>query len=165
MHILRVPSFFFTNNTEAIHGDVLGWINPCFNKYYSWTFNSCNSAEAIQYRVFEIGSTPGNKSTTSSTSRLGGKVFSFSENTSRNSFTIGTCSTRTLLFGWVTIYAMYPTAHFLSSFPTRSPEIKPKVPCSFLKLSFFYEFSWYTQINILHSTIYLDVILRQPAHA
>ncbi|PHT50151.1 hypothetical protein CQW23_09898 [Capsicum baccatum] len=81
------PSFLRTNNTGALHGDILGPMNPFSRKSFNCSFNSHNSAGAILYEVMEIGSVPGSTSIPNSTSRSRGKPRKSSGNTSDNSFT------------------------------------------------------------------------------
>ena len=87
-----VPSFFFTNNTGAPHGDKLSHINPLSTKSCSWVFNSFSSAGAILYGGIEMGVEPDNNSILNSNSQSGGKLDKSSRNSSRNSCTIGTLS-------------------------------------------------------------------------
>ena len=49
MHILNAPSFFFTNNTGAPHGEWLGRMKPLLNSSCSCVCNSFSSAVAILY--------------------------------------------------------------------------------------------------------------------
>ena len=51
MHILREPSFFFTNNTGAPHGEILGLMKPLSRRSFNCSFNSFNSAGAILYGI------------------------------------------------------------------------------------------------------------------
>ena len=48
MHILIDSSFFFTNNTGAPYGEILGLMKPLSSKSLSCAFKSFNSAGAIQ---------------------------------------------------------------------------------------------------------------------
>src|ERR1041385_3963874 len=92
MHILSVPSFFFTNRTGQPHGDELGWMKPFANEASSWVFSSANSGGAILYGRLEIGVVPGIRSTMNSTHLSGGIPGSSSGKTSGNSRTTGISS-------------------------------------------------------------------------
>ena len=72
IHILKVPSFFFTKRTEAPQGDTLGNIYPFFNKSSIYICNSSNSTIPILYGVLDTGATPGTKSIEKSMSLFGG---------------------------------------------------------------------------------------------
>ena len=71
MHILIVPSFFFTNYTGAPHGELLGLIKLLSSNSCNCSFNSFNSVGAIQYGAIDIGFVPGNKSILNSISLSG----------------------------------------------------------------------------------------------
>ncbi|MFS7936418.1 hypothetical protein Hanom_Chr05g00415331 [Helianthus anomalus] len=59
MHILNVPSFFFTNNTGAPKGEELGRIKP-FSKSSCSCFDSSSSSDgASRYGVRAMGAAPG----------------------------------------------------------------------------------------------------------
>ncbi|MFS8024697.1 hypothetical protein Hanom_Chr16g01466431 [Helianthus anomalus] len=59
MHILKVPSFFFTNNTGAPQGEELGRMKP-FSKSSCNCFDSSSSSDgAKQYGARAIGAAPG----------------------------------------------------------------------------------------------------------
>ncbi|KAJ0439109.1 hypothetical protein HanHA300_Chr16g0621591 [Helianthus annuus] len=77
-----LPSFFFTNNTGAPHGETLGLMNPRSRSSCNCSFNSFNSNGAIRYGALEIGSAPGTRSIVNSTSRSGGNLRSSSGKTS-----------------------------------------------------------------------------------
>ena len=55
MHILREPSFFFTNNTGAPHGEILGLMKPLSTRSFNCSFNSLSSAGAILLEGTELG--------------------------------------------------------------------------------------------------------------
>src|ERR1044072_475250 len=84
-----LPSFFFTNNTGAPHGDTLGLTNFFSSKYSNWLFNSANSDADILYGAIEIGLVPGTRSIENSTSLFGGALGISSGNTSGKSHTTG----------------------------------------------------------------------------
>ena len=90
MHILRDPSFFFTNNTGAPHGEILGIMKPSSSNSLSSSFNSFNSAGAIQLGRIEMRLGSGRKSIPGSGrfSRI------LLEKTYKNSLTTGTNSMR-----------------------------------------------------------------------
>ena len=90
MHILKLPSFFFTNNTSASHGDELGLMKPLSVSSCNYFFNSLNSAEDKWYGALEMGVAPRTRSMPNSTSRWGGKSENSSGKTSTNSLMIGT---------------------------------------------------------------------------
>ena len=69
MHILKLPSFFFTNNTGALHSDKLGLIKPLSVSSYNCCFNSFNLVGDKQYGALEMGVAPGTRSMPNSTSR------------------------------------------------------------------------------------------------
>jgi len=87
MHNLKVPFFFFTNNTRAPHGETLSLINPFYNNSSNWIFNSLSSVGAILYRASEMRCAPRINSIPKSISLLGGKPGNFSLKTSGNSQT------------------------------------------------------------------------------
>ncbi|MCI40278.1 hypothetical protein A2U01_0061511, partial [Trifolium medium] len=58
MHKRIIPSFFFTNNTGAPHGDTLGRINFFSSSFSSCFFNSFNSDVDIRYGAIDIGPAP-----------------------------------------------------------------------------------------------------------
>ena len=91
MHNLNDPSFFFTNNTGAPQGEVLGLMNPLSSRSCNYAFSSFNSAGAIQYGDIDMGFVPGTSSMLNSTFLLGGKPSSSPRNISANSFTTGIC--------------------------------------------------------------------------
>ena len=82
MHIRKEPSFFFTNNTCAPHGEKLGLMNPLLNSSWSWLESSCISEGASLYCALAIGAAPGIKSILNSTRRFGGNPGRPSRNTS-----------------------------------------------------------------------------------
>ncbi|KAK4726980.1 hypothetical protein R3W88_031897 [Solanum pinnatisectum] len=88
MHILREPSFFFTNNTSVPHGKILGLMKPLSRRSFNSSFNSLSSAGTILYGEIKIGWVSGK--------RLIPKSISLSRGTSGrssgNSLTIGTDS-------------------------------------------------------------------------
>src|SRR3954470_10585418 len=92
MHILSVPSFFFTNRTGKPHGDELGRMKPFANEASSWVFSSANSCGAILYGRLEIGAVPGTRSTINSTHLSGGMPGSSLGKKSGKSRTTGTSS-------------------------------------------------------------------------
>jgi len=55
MHNLRIPSFLFTNNTEALYGDVVCQIYPFSNNSSSCVFSSLSSTGVIQYGALKMG--------------------------------------------------------------------------------------------------------------
>ena len=71
MHILIEPSFFFTNNTGAPYGEMLGLIKPLSNNSCNCILSSPNSAGAILYGAIEIRAVPGNNSIVKSISLTG----------------------------------------------------------------------------------------------
>ncbi|KAL4585017.1 hypothetical protein LXL04_009630 [Taraxacum kok-saghyz] len=89
MHIRKEPSFFFTNNIGAPHGEKLGLINPLLNSSWSWLESSCISEGASLYGALAIGAAPGIKSILNSTCRFGGNPGRSSGNTSGKSQTSG----------------------------------------------------------------------------
>ena len=68
MHNLRVPSFFFTNNTSAPQGDTLGLMYPLSSISFNYDFNSTSSGVLIVYGAFDVGVTHGTNSMEKSTS-------------------------------------------------------------------------------------------------
>ncbi|MFS7976617.1 hypothetical protein Hanom_Chr10g00894491 [Helianthus anomalus] len=59
MHILNVPSFFFTKSTGAPQGDELGRIKPFSKSSCNCLDNSSNSDGAKRYGARAIGAAPG----------------------------------------------------------------------------------------------------------
>ncbi|MFS8009652.1 hypothetical protein Hanom_Chr14g01287461 [Helianthus anomalus] len=59
MHILNVPSFFFTNNTGAPQGEELGRIKPFSKSSCSCFDSSSNSDGARRYGARAMGAAPG----------------------------------------------------------------------------------------------------------
>lgn len=55
MQILIEPSFFFTNNTSAPHGDTLGLINPYLGVI---GMPSVLLTRVIWYEAFTLGAVP-----------------------------------------------------------------------------------------------------------
>jgi hypothetical protein len=55
MHSLRVPYFFFTNNTGDPQGDTLGLIYPFSNKSCICIFSSISLGVLILYGALDIG--------------------------------------------------------------------------------------------------------------
>ena len=90
MHILKDPSFFFTNNASAPHGELLVLIKPLSSKSLTLAFNSFNSSRAIRYGRIVIGLASGIKSIPKSISYLGGIQERSLGKKSRNSLTTGT---------------------------------------------------------------------------
>ena len=90
MHILKLPSFFFINNTDAPHGDVLGRMKPLSVSSYNCSFNSLNSAGDKWYGALEMGVALRIRSMPNSTSQWGGKLGSSSEKISINSLMTNT---------------------------------------------------------------------------
>ena len=66
------PSFFFTNNTGAPHGDELGRINPFSVNSVNCFDNSSNSVGASQKGARATGAAPGINSIRNSTCLTGG---------------------------------------------------------------------------------------------
>ena len=92
MHILREPSFFFTNNTGAPHGEILSLMKPLSRRSFNYSFNSLSSAGDILQGVIEIGWVSGKRSIPKSISLSGGTPRRSFGNTSENSQTTGTYS-------------------------------------------------------------------------
>ena len=67
MHNLMLLSFFFTNNTGAPYGEMLGLANPFSNSSSNYLFNSFNSNGAIWNGAIDIGAAPGTVSILKST--------------------------------------------------------------------------------------------------
>ncbi|KAK4737145.1 hypothetical protein R3W88_000842 [Solanum pinnatisectum] len=84
MHILRELSFFFTNNTGAPHGEILGLMKPLSRRSFNCSFNSLSSAGAILLGGIEIGWVSGRRSIPKSISLSGGTPRRSSGNTSGN---------------------------------------------------------------------------------
>ncbi|KAJ0533204.1 hypothetical protein Hanom_Chr00s000001g01596571 [Helianthus anomalus] len=59
MHILNVPSFFFTNSTGAPQGEELGRIKPFSKSSCSCFDSSSNSDGARRYGARAMGAAPG----------------------------------------------------------------------------------------------------------
>lgn len=78
MHSLKVPSFFFTNNTGAPQYDTFVLINPRSNGSCNLDFSSFNSIRAILYSAIKNGVVPETTSMANSTS-LSGVKFGNSE--------------------------------------------------------------------------------------
>ena len=72
IHILKDTSFFFTNKTEAVHGEILGLMKPFSSKSVSSAYSSFNSYGAIRYGEIEMGFVSGRKSIQKSISHSGG---------------------------------------------------------------------------------------------
>src|SRR4051812_31904428 len=88
MHILIVPSFFFTNSTGAPYGDFDGWMNLASINSCSCFFNSSVSAALMRKVGRDGGVEPGVSSMRWSMSRVGGRpAGSWSGKTSRYSST------------------------------------------------------------------------------
>ena len=47
MHIRREPSLFFTNNTSATYGKILGLMKPLYKRSFNSYFNSLSSVGDI----------------------------------------------------------------------------------------------------------------------
>src|SRR3954466_1231820 len=92
------PSFFFTNNTGAPHGETLGRMNFFSRNSSNCFFNSANSDGDIRYGVIDTGLVPGINSIVNSTSLSGGKSFTSSGKTSGNSHTTGNSLLATFSF-------------------------------------------------------------------
>ncbi|MFS7943223.1 hypothetical protein Hanom_Chr06g00497731 [Helianthus anomalus] len=58
MHILNVPSFFFTNNTGAPQGEELGRIKP-FSKSSCSCFDSSSNSDGARRYARAMGAAPG----------------------------------------------------------------------------------------------------------
>ena len=76
-----LPSFFFTNNIDALHGEMLSLINPFSNNSSSYLFNSFNSNGVIWYGAINIGVVPSIVSILKSTSLYSGNPGNSSKNT------------------------------------------------------------------------------------
>ena len=87
MHNRNDPSFFFTNNTRALQGEVLGLMNPLSNRSCNCAFNSFSLAEAIRYGAIDMGLVSRMSLMLNSTFLLCGKLGNSPRNTSINSFT------------------------------------------------------------------------------
>src|SRR3954470_15596926 len=83
------PSFFFTNNTGAPHGETLGRMNLFSSNSSNCFFNSANSDGDIRYGAIDTGLVPGINSIVNSTSLSDGKSFTSSGKTSGKSHTTG----------------------------------------------------------------------------
>ncbi|KAJ0568588.1 hypothetical protein HanIR_Chr06g0297881 [Helianthus annuus] len=59
MHILKVPSFFFTKGTGAPQGEEIGRINPLSKISCSCVDSSSDSVGAKQYGARAMGAAPG----------------------------------------------------------------------------------------------------------
>ncbi|MFS8021575.1 hypothetical protein Hanom_Chr16g01429031 [Helianthus anomalus] len=59
MHILKAPSFFFTNNTGAPQGEELGRIKPFSKSSCSCFDSSSSSVGAKRYGARAMGAAPG----------------------------------------------------------------------------------------------------------
>ncbi|KAJ0458099.1 hypothetical protein HanIR_Chr15g0781231 [Helianthus annuus] len=59
MHILKVPSFFFTNSTGAPQGEELGRMKPLSKSSCSCLDSSSSSVGANRYGARAIGAAPG----------------------------------------------------------------------------------------------------------
>ena len=57
-HSLELPSFFFTNNTGAPHGDALGLIKFFSSRSSIFFFNFANSTDAIRYNAIDTRPAP-----------------------------------------------------------------------------------------------------------
>ena len=84
MHILMVPSFFFTKRIRASQGDTLGLMYPFSANSCGWVLNSTNYGSLIRYGILDTGTAPRTKFINKSRSLLSGSPSIFSENTSLN---------------------------------------------------------------------------------
>ncbi|MFS7966851.1 hypothetical protein Hanom_Chr09g00778721 [Helianthus anomalus] len=69
MHMRKVPSFFFTNNTGAPQGEEIGRIKPFSKSSCSFFDSSSSSVGAKRYGARAIGAAPGASSIWNSTWR------------------------------------------------------------------------------------------------
>src|SRR3954463_5389225 len=81
------PSFFFTSNTGAPHGETLGRINFFSSNSSNCFFSSANSDGDIRYGAIDTGLVPGTNSIENSTSLSGGTSGISSGKTSGKSHT------------------------------------------------------------------------------
>lgn len=73
MQNLKVPSFFFTNNTGAPHEETFGRINFVSHNYCNWILHLTNSVGTIMYGAFDVGWAFGINSVSNLTSLSRGK--------------------------------------------------------------------------------------------
>src|SRR5262249_54820882 len=85
----RDPSFFFTNSTEALNGEVLGSMNPLSNKSCNCFLSSLNSTRVILYSGIEIKAVLDTKSIQNSISLSSGNLGNSFGKTFINLLTIG----------------------------------------------------------------------------
>ncbi|KAG4202562.1 hypothetical protein ERO13_A05G345812v2, partial [Gossypium hirsutum] len=78
IHILIVPSFFFTKKTGAPQGEKLSRSKPLSINSCNIAFNSFNSVGAILYGAIDIRVIPDTNAIPNSTSQIGGKPYNFS---------------------------------------------------------------------------------------
>ncbi|KAK4708663.1 hypothetical protein R3W88_029588 [Solanum pinnatisectum] len=89
---LKEPFFFFTNNTGAPHGEILGLMKPLSKRSFNCSFNSLSSAGAILVERIKMGWVFGRRSISKLISLSGGTPGRSFGNTSGNSFTTRTDS-------------------------------------------------------------------------
>lgn len=89
MHSLGLPSFLFTKNTGAPHGELLSQINQATSSSSNRAFVSFNSIGAFRYGAFEIGVVPGMWSSENSASLDGGSPANSIRKTSKIFVMIG----------------------------------------------------------------------------
>ena len=118
-----ISSFFFTNNTDAPHGDTLDRKNPLSTKSWSWVFNSFSSASAMLYGGIETGVELGNSSILNYNSLSGGKPEKSLGNTLVNSHTTGTLSKVTSEKDLSIIWANYASQPLCSNLLASNAEI------------------------------------------
>lgn len=82
MHNLIDLSFVFMNKIGAPQGEVIGLMNPLFNRPCNCSFNSFGSIGAIRYRSIDIGCVLITKLISKSISLRGGSSGRSSKNTS-----------------------------------------------------------------------------------
>src|SRR3954463_7375897 len=92
------PSFFFTSNTGAPHGETLGRINFFSSNSSNCFFSSANSDADIRYGAIDTGLVPGTNSIANSTSLSGGNSLTSSGKTSGNPHTTGKSLLTTFFF-------------------------------------------------------------------
>src|SRR3954467_10183390 len=110
MHSLIEPSFFFTSNTGAPHGETLGRINFFSSNSSNCFFSSANSDGDIRYGAIDTGLVPGTNSIENSTSLSGGNSFTSSGKTSGNSHTTGNSLLATFSLTFINANIIYNVA-------------------------------------------------------